>query len=90
LDHPLPGHELDGKHALGLRLRVRQVWRHRIHRPEYGRYRQGDGLFAGKDHGAPSSATAYTNMTASQFHATCPSSADLSRQTIVSGTTRFS
>jgi hypothetical protein len=48
------------------------------------------GSFAGTDHGARSSATVYTNMTALQFHAACMSPAGVSRQTILSGTATFS
>lgn len=48
------------------------------------------GSFAGKDHGARSSVTAYTNMTPSHFEAGCLSPSGISRQTIVSGSARFS
>jgi hypothetical protein len=48
------------------------------------------GSFAGKDHGAQSTITAFTNMTLGQFKAACDSTAGLSRYSIVSGTAKFS
>ena len=48
------------------------------------------GSFAGKDHAAQSTITAFTNMTLGQFIAACDSTAGLSRYSIVSGTAKFS
>jgi hypothetical protein len=48
------------------------------------------GSFAGTDHGARSTATFYTNMSALQFHAACLKPGGLARQPIVSGTANFS
>ena len=48
------------------------------------------GSFAGTDHGARSTATVYMNMTALQFRAACMAPAGVSRETIISGTAKFS
>jgi len=48
------------------------------------------GSFAGTDHGARSTATVYTNLSALQFHAACMKPAGLAREPIVSGTAKFS
>jgi hypothetical protein len=48
------------------------------------------GSFAGKNHGAQSTITAFTNMTLGRFIAACDSTAGLSRYSIVSGTATFS
>jgi hypothetical protein len=58
--------------------------------PNVGGTARVTGSFAGQDHGATSTATAYTNMTLTQFRAACLSASGLTRQTIVGGSARFS
>jgi hypothetical protein len=48
------------------------------------------GSFAGKNHGARSTITAYTNLTVAKFAAACESKAGLSKYSITSGTVKFS
>lgn len=58
--------------------------------PNTGGRASVSGSFAGKDHGARSTATVYTNMTTAQVETACISLQGLSRQTIISGTATFS
>lgn len=58
--------------------------------PNTGGTAKLSGSFAGKNHGATSRATVYTNMTAVQFIKACKSSAGLSTQKILGGTATFS
>jgi hypothetical protein len=48
------------------------------------------GSFAGKNHGARSTITAYTNMTVAKFATACKSKAGLSKYAITSGIVKFS
>ncbi len=61
-----------------------------FHVPPSGGTATVSGSFAGRDHGARSSATLYTNTTARQFQAACEAPTGVSRQSIVSGTATLS